>query len=224
MNGKIKIEEWYLDDTQLSSKPKVYTKEVIDSMIEKAKRKEENYYGKTDSWLYRALQKFPIDNKEVAIMGSETPWYESICLAYGGLPTTIEYKKIITKDSRLKVLTVDEYDKNPIRFDAAFSISSFEHDGLGRYGDPLNPDGDLEAMTKMKSILKPRGILFLAVPIGIDKLVWNASRGYGRIRLPLLLKGWKVLDTFGFDDSLLDKDYDHKGAVYQPIFVLENRI
>lgn len=24
----------------------------------------------------------------------------------------------------------------------------------------------------------------------------------GRIRLPLLLKGWKVLDTFGFDDSL----------------------
>ena len=224
MNGKIKIEEWYLDDYQSSSKPRVYTKEVISSFIEKAKRKEESYYGGTDSWLYEALQKFPINNKEVAIIGSGTPWYESICIAYGGRPTTIEYNKLITKDSRLNVLTVDEYDKNPMKFDAVFSISSFEHDGLGRYGDPLNPNGDLEAMTKMKSILKQGGILYLAVPIGMDKVVWNASRGYGRIRLPLLLKGWKVLDTFGFDDSLLWKDYSHKGAVYQPIFVLENEI
>ena len=188
MNGKINIEEYYLDDTQSFVKPKVYTKEVIDSLIEKAKRKEKSYYGKTDLWLYQALQKFPIDNKDVAIMGSATPWYESICLAYGGKPTTIEYNKIITKDSRLKVMTVDEYDQNPMRFDAAFSISSFEHDGLGRYGDPLNPNGDLEVMTKMKSILKPVGILFLAVPIGTDKVVWNNCRGYGRIRLPLLLK------------------------------------
>jgi len=27
-------------------------------------------------------------------------------------------------------------------FDMVFSFSSIEHDGLGRYGDPLNPNGD----------------------------------------------------------------------------------
>ena len=31
-------------------------------------------------------------------------------------------------------------------FDVALSISSFDHDGLGRYGDPLEPDNDLRAM------------------------------------------------------------------------------
>ncbi len=31
-------------------------------------------------------------------------------------------------------------------FDMALSISSFDHDGLGRYGDPLDPVGDLKAM------------------------------------------------------------------------------
>ena len=29
-------------------------------------------------------------------------------------------------------MTIAEYDENPMQFDAAISISSFEHDGLGR--------------------------------------------------------------------------------------------
>jgi hypothetical protein len=40
-------------------------------------------------------------------------------------------------------------------FDVVLSISSFEHDGLGRYGDPLNPDGDLAAMRSTRRLLKP---------------------------------------------------------------------
>ena len=119
------------------------------------------------------------------------------------------------------MITPQEYDRDPIRFDAAFSISTFEHDGLGRYGDPLNPKGDLDSMKKMKSMLKPKGILFLAVPIGPDALVWNAHRIYGRLRLPLLLEGWKILDTFGFEESQLNQG--EIGAYSQPIFVLENQ-
>jgi hypothetical protein len=40
-------------------------------------------------------------------------------------------------------------------FDVVLSISSFEHDGLGRYGDPLNPDGDMAAMRSTRRLLKP---------------------------------------------------------------------
>lgn len=119
----------------------------------------------------------------------------------------------------MEIKTPDEYDEKPTVFDAAVSISSFEHDGLGRYGDPLNPNGDLEAMKKTRKILKTGGLLFLAVPVAKDKLVWNAHREYGRIRLPLLLKGWKVLETFGFDETLLDID---TGEHRHPIFVLKN--
>ena len=43
---------------------------------------------------------------------------------------------------------------------------SFDHDGLGRYGDPLNPNGDLVAMETVGSVLKEGGLFFLTVPIG----------------------------------------------------------
>jgi len=111
---------------------------------------------------------------------------------------------------------------NPRQFDAAFSISSFEHDGLGRYGDSLNPSGDFEAMRKTKKMIRGGSILFLAVPVGKDTLVWDEHRVYGRIRLPLLLKDWHVLDTFGFNDGLFELDLEPPNY-FQPVFVLENR-
>jgi hypothetical protein len=126
-------------------------------------------------------------------------------------------------------MTPGEYDENPVAFDAAISISSFEHDGLGRYGDPINPEGDLDAMNKMKSMLNPGATLFLSVPMGKDTIVWNVHRIYGRHRLPLLLEGWKVLDSFGYEEELLDRDISigwddthPEYPAYQPILVLEN--
>ncbi len=90
----------------------------------------------------------------------------------------------------------EELLKSGIKTDIAISFSSFEHDGLGRYGDPLNPNGDLEAMQTAKDFLKDDGFMLFGVPQGEDCLVWNAHRIYGKKRLPLLLKGWKVLDVF----------------------------
>jgi hypothetical protein len=64
--------------------------------------------------------------------------------------------------------------------------------------------------------------LFLSIPIGKDTLVWNAHRIYGKIRLPLLLKGWKLLDSFGFENSLFEMDTQKGRRYVQPIFVLQN--
>ena len=43
---------------------------------------------------------------------------------------------------------------------------SFDHDGLGRYGDRLHPDGDLLAMQTVAAVLQDQGLLFLTVPVG----------------------------------------------------------
>ena len=61
-------------------------------------------------------------------------------------------------------------------------------------------------MATVKKLVKKGGILFLEVPIGKDKVVFNMHRIYGRARLPLLLEGWSVLGAFGFEDVLLDRD------------------
>lgn len=222
LNGRIPVGDYYLNDGYSSDNPIVYTTETINENICKATIKQPFYYGATDSYLFCALDKYEneIKDKNVAILGSVTPWYESILLAYQAYPTTIDYNKIVSNDQRLELLTVAEFEQNPKLFDALLSISSFEHDGLGRYGDPINPNGDFEAMKKAKKMLKKNGLLFLAVPVGKDVLMWNAHRVYGKIRLPLLLAGWEVVDSFGFSS----KDYDidnSAGTTHQPIFVLK---
>lgn len=221
LNGRIDVDTWYCNDTSVSDKPVFYSQKEITGYQESIKAQKVSYYRKTDRWLYQALQKFPIAGCDVAVLGSTIPWYESVCFAYGGKPTTIEYNAISTDMPGLTILTVEQFQRAPRQFDIAFSISTFEHDGLGRYGDPLNPNGDLEAMERMKSVVKPGGLLFLAVPVGKDKVVWNAHRIYGRVRLPLLLKNWRVLRKFGYNFFKVGRDTGTSGS-YQPLWVLRN--
>ncbi|MDT8284419.1 MAG: DUF268 domain-containing protein [Thermovirgaceae bacterium] len=53
-----------------------------------------------------------------------------------------------------------------------------EHIGLGRYGDPVDPSGDLRAMSELKRVLAPGGTLLLVVPVGEPKVMFNAHRIY----------------------------------------------
>ena len=103
------------------------------------------------------------------------------------------------------------------------ALSSIEHDGLGRYGDPLDPDGDLRAMKEAKQFLKKDGIMFLSIPAGYDTVFFNVHRVYGEKRLPLLLKEWDKLDAFGVNQYTLKNNINNEtSSEYQPVFVLKN--
>lgn len=80
--------------------------------------------------------------------------------------------------------------------DFIVSFSSIEHSGLGRYGDAMDPFGDIREMEKMYCLLKPGGILLLGIPSGLDLFVYNVHRQYGYIRWPMIAAGWKVLGYF----------------------------
>lgn len=219
-DGKIPVIYKYSDDSYSSNKPLIYTYEQVEAFVDQAKKRKTHYYGATDTYLYQALDKYRsfIANKEVAIVGSVIPWYESIVLAYDGYPLTIEYNSIVSLHPKLKTMTVEEFEKAPKKFDAILSISSIEHDGLGRYGDPINPNGDLIAMKKQKAMLNDNGLLFLAVPVGKDCLVWNLHRVYGELRLKALLTGWRIIGYFGFTSENL---HVSPWNGHQPVFVLQ---
>jgi SAM-dependent methyltransferase len=53
-----------------------------------------------------------------------------------------------------------------------------EHIGLGRYGDRLDPNGDVVAMRELQRVLSPGGSLLLVVPIGRPLVRFNAHRIY----------------------------------------------
>lgn len=85
-----------------------------------------------------------------------------------------------------------------------------EHSGLGRYGDPLNPHGDVEAVQQVHCMLKPGGLFFLGLPTSSDGssyIEFNAHRVYGTSRLALLFKNWEMVDK--------------KPSPYHTVFVLK---
>lgn len=220
LGGAVPIYDYYLDGTCSVSQPTIFLKSEIEEMVQKALQRQTGYYGPTDSYLYEMLDKYAsfIEGKRIAIIGSVTPWYEAIILAYGGHPVTIEYQQILCNDPRCQVMTVEEFKKSPSKFDAVLSISSIEHDGLGRYGDPINPWADIETMKKVQEMLEAGGLLFLSIPVGLDALYWNAHRVYGNLRLPMLLEGWQMIDTSGLSyEDLYVCRYNH-----QPVFVLKS--
>lgn len=53
-----------------------------------------------------------------------------------------------------------------------------EHIGLGRYGDALDPDGDLKAISELKRVLAPGANFLFVAPIGRPRIAFNAHRIY----------------------------------------------
>lgn len=57
-------------------------------------------------------------------------------------------------------------------------MHTVEHIGLGRYGDKIDPNGDLQAISELKRVLAKNGSLLFVVPIGKPKIEFNAHRIY----------------------------------------------
>jgi hypothetical protein len=209
MNGDVDIQTSYISYGGENRKYYSYSEELVNSFIDKAQNKNSFHYHETDQWLYQALDKYPIVNKNILIIGSEEPCYEGISICYGASVTMVEYQPITSFHPKLKILTVKEFETDSNTYDGAISISSIEHSGLGRYGDELDPDGDLKAMDVLRDKLNKDSICFLAVPVGKDQILWNAHRVYGKKRLPLLIRGFELIDSFGLIDEDLEVD-EHK--------------
>jgi hypothetical protein len=91
-----------------------------------------------------------------------------------------DYRPADLRLSGLEVLSADVTDL-PFEDRSIRSLSCMhvvEHIGLGRYGDLLDPDGDLKAMRELQRVLSVGGDLLFVVPVGRPKVIFNAHRVY----------------------------------------------
>jgi len=200
LGGRVKVVEMYPTYVNETVGPH-WTREGVEGMVKAAESGQPNVgqslstYGPyTNGIFHDAFKAFSVAGKSVLVLGSRAPWVEAFCIAYGAANiTTVDFNKPTTDDPRLTTISIPELDATDAMFDILVSYSSLEHDGLGRYGDPVNPHGDLERMKKIRGLLKSDGLFFLGVPNANDALVFNAHRVYGPIRFPLLIEGWTLL-------------------------------
>ncbi|MEA5526339.1 DUF268 domain-containing protein [Nodularia spumigena] len=68
-----------------------------------------------------------------------------------------------------------------------------EHVGLGRYGDALDPQGDIKAIRELQRVTANNGHFLLVVPVGKPRVQFNAHRIYRASQLLELFKDdWKL--------------------------------
>jgi len=70
--------------------------------------------------------------------------------------------------------------------DSLSCLHALEHFGLGRYGDPINPEGHRDGLANMIKILRSGGLLYLSVPIGLERVEFNAHRVFSPSALTCL--------------------------------------
>ena len=76
-----------------------------------------------------------------------------------------------------------------------------EHIGLGRYGDPLNPSGTRLACAELRRVLAPGGNLYFALPVGRERVEFNAHRVHAPETILAYFAGLELVEFSGVDDE-----------------------
>jgi hypothetical protein len=126
-----------------------------------------------------------------------------------------------TGHENISFLQADLMDKENAPENIADSVSclhTIEHFGLGRYGDPIDPNGHIKGFNNLLRMLEHEGILYISFPIGKENAVhFNAHRVFH----PTDILSWphdgNQLELLRFDyvddDGILHQNVDLRTQV-----------
>ena len=117
--------------------------------------------------------------------------------------TVIDIRPLTSTIEGLTFMQADATDLAGIQDDSVESLSSLhavEHFGLGRYGDPIEPEACFRAMRALARVLQPGGKLYFSVPIGIERVEFNAHRVFGSDTILRTMDDLRLVSFAAIDD------------------------
>lgn len=97
----------------------------------------------------------------------------------------------------------------PNSLDSLSTLHVAEHFGLGRYTDPVDPHACFKFMQSLTRVLAPGGRLYFSVPVGRERVEFNAHRIFAP---QTILESFHALQLLSFsyvgDDGNLYEDID----------------
>lgn len=136
----------------------------------------DKHYTYHTAWAARKLQKtLPLDHVDI----SSLTYFSTLVSAF--IP--IHFYDYRPAEITLENLQCSHADitQLPFKNNSIESLSCMhvvEHIGLGRYGDPIDVDGDIKAILELKRVVSIAGYLLFVVPIGKPVIMFNAHRIY----------------------------------------------
>ena len=103
----------------------------------------------------------------------------------------------------------DATELEGIENESIYSISalcSLEHFGLGRYGDPIDPEACFKAMKSVERVLASGGNAYISVPIGYEHLEYNAHRVFFAKTVKDTFSGCELAEFSTTDGTCIEKN------------------
>jgi SAM-dependent methyltransferase len=107
---------------------------------------------------------------------------------------TIRIDNIIFKQADM----MDPHLNLPDYCDSLSCLHALEHFGLGRYGDKIDYHGHLLGWQNIYNVLKSNGKLYFSVPIGKQRIEFNAHRVFSLDYLLKMIKDRYQIDSFSY--------------------------
>lgn len=135
-----------------------------------------NYFWQ-DLWAAKLIhENLP---KEHFDIGSRLDGFIAHILSFGIPVHMIDIRPFPTEIEGLDTIVADATNMDAFEDESIESLSalcSLEHFGLGRYGDPVDPEGCFKCFASIPRKLKKGGHFYMSVPIGKEHLEFNAHR------------------------------------------------
>lgn len=136
-----------------------------------------NNYFWQDLWAARLIYKTEL--KSHFDIGSRIDGFIAHLLAMDIDVTLIDIREFPGEVENLHTIVDDATLLKQISDNSIESFSalcSLEHFGLGRYGDPIDPEACFRCFKEIQKKLKRGGHLYISLPIGAERVEFNAHR------------------------------------------------
>lgn len=136
-----------------------------------------NNYFLQDLWAAKLVIRSGI--KQHFDIGSRLDYFIAHLLAADIDVTMIDVREFPGEIEQLHTIVDDATSLHQIpdeSIDSMSALCSLEHFGLGRYGDPVDPEACFKCFDNIQRKLKAGGRLYISVPIGKERVEFNAHR------------------------------------------------
>jgi SAM-dependent methyltransferase len=212
---------WYIRDiikyNQIAKKRIIFDTNLFPILTEKVSFTPfDAHYFYQQLWVFEnVLKQRPKKHIDVASTYEMSGYLSKIVKT-----TFVDIRPIKTSLKNLEIKNGDILDL-PYKDNSIESLSSLhvvEHIGLGRYGDPLDPEGTKKACQELARILAKNGRLYLSTPVGKERLCFNSHRITPPEEILKYCKNLKLISFSVVDDNGIfheDTNYkDHNKSTY----------
>lgn len=190
-----------------------------------------NYFWQ-DLWAAKLV--FDSGVKRHFDIGSRIDGFIAHLLAMNIDVTLIDIRKFPSEVEGLHTIVDDATSLQQVdneSIDSMSALCSLEHFGLGRYGDPIDPEACFKCFKEIQKKIKVGGRLYISLPIGAERVEFNAHRIFYPETIIECFSDMNLIEFSCTSEGKIEKNVDiheydkdmHNGEHRYGLFFFEKR-